>query len=137
MDILCYQVRSVVPSPQPGRPGTWSAPTRHLVLAAYKQDAAKLYALLRRGRSWPKDWRISHPLPAPGATRWGLVLLSLYQLTGGTKATFSQREAREAMKAAEDVQRARRRRRRADARELHASRQPTPRSPLLRHRPDQ
>ncbi|MEV5259873.1 hypothetical protein AB0L02_17670 [Streptomyces anulatus] len=79
-------------------------------------------------RDWPKDWRISHPLPAPDATRWGLVPLSLHQLTG-TKATFSLREAHEVMQALEDVQRARWRRRHADARELHASRQARPTPP--------
>lgn len=67
---------------------------------------------------------------APDATRWGLVPLSLHQLTG-TKATFSLREAHEVMQGLEDVQRARWRRRRADARELHASRhtRPTPPPP--------
>ncbi|MFI2360984.1 hypothetical protein ACH5AG_40845 [Streptomyces anulatus] len=81
-----------------------------------------------RRRIWPKDWRISHPLPAPDATRWGLVPLSLHQLTG-TKATFSLREAHEVMQGLEDVQRARWRRRRADARELHTSRQTSPTPP--------
>ncbi|MFD8955566.1 hypothetical protein ACFXKH_33145 [Streptomyces caelestis] len=81
-----------------------------------------------RRRIWPKDWRISHPRPAPDATRWGLVPLSLHQLTG-TKATFSLREAHEVMQALEDVQRARWRRRRADARELHTSRQTSPTPP--------
>ncbi|WP_406119719.1 hypothetical protein [Streptomyces anulatus] len=81
-----------------------------------------------RRRIWPKDWRISHPLPAPDATRWGLVPLSLHQMTG-TKATFSLREAHEVMQALEDVQRARWRRRRADARDLHSSRQASPNPP--------
>lgn len=79
-------------------------------------------------RDWPNDSRISHPLPAPDATRWGLVPLSLHQLTR-PKATFSLREAHEVMQALEDVQRARWRRRRADARELHASRQAPPTPP--------
>ncbi|WP_228183976.1 hypothetical protein [Streptomyces anulatus] len=79
-------------------------------------------------RDWHKDWRISHPLPAPDATRWGLVPLSLHQLTR-TKATFSLREAHEVMQGLEDVQRARWRRRRADARELHTSRQARPAPP--------
>ncbi|ALC32350.1 hypothetical protein [Streptomyces sp. CFMR 7] len=84
-------------------------------------------------RDWPKDWWISHPVPAADATRWGLVPLSLHQLTS-TKASFSLREAREVMQRLEDVERARWRRRRADARELHASRQappaPAPPSPF-------
>ncbi|MEV7275208.1 hypothetical protein ACIQIG_32910 [Streptomyces bacillaris] len=80
-------------------------------------------------RDWPNDWRISHPVPAPTATRWGLVPLSLHQMTS-TKAAFSLREAREVMQRLEDVERARWRRRRADARELHASRQ-TPPAPAL------
>lgn len=75
-----------------------------------------------RRKVWPNDWRISHPMPAEDATRWGLVPLSLHQMTG-TKATFSLREAREVMQRLEDVQRARWRRRRTDARELHTSRQ--------------
>ncbi|MEU3706993.1 hypothetical protein AB0E82_32405 [Streptomyces anulatus] len=79
-------------------------------------------------RDRPKDWRISHPLPAPDATRWGLAPLSLHQLTR-TKATLSLREAHEVMQALEDVQRARWRRRRTDARELHASRQAPPTPP--------
>ncbi|WP_145503716.1 hypothetical protein [Streptomyces sp. CFMR 7] len=78
-----------------------------------------------RRKVWPYDWRISHPVPAPAATRWGLVPLSLNQLTS-TKAAFSLREAREVMQRLEDVERARWRRRRADARELHASRQAPP-----------
>lgn len=83
-----------------------------------------------RREIWPNDWRISHPAPGPDATRWGLVPLSLHQLTG-TKAAFSLREAREVMQRLEDVQRARWRRRRTDAEELHASRQvpPTPPAP--------
>lgn len=83
-------------------------------------------------RDWPNDWRISHPVPAADATRWGLVPLSLHQMTS-TKAAFSLREAREVMQRLEDVERARWRRRRADARELHASRHapppPRPRRP--------
>ncbi|CAM5236494.1 Competence protein CoiA-like family protein OS=Streptomyces microflavus OX=1919 GN=Smic_83180 PE=4 SV=1 [Streptomyces microflavus] len=54
-----------------------------------------------RRKVWPNDWRISHPLPEPDATRWGLVPLALHQMTG-TKATFSLREAREVMQALED-----------------------------------
>ncbi|MDX2981622.1 hypothetical protein ACTFBT_38260 [Streptomyces microflavus] len=98
-----------------------------------------------RRKVWPNDWRISHPLPEPDATRWGLVPLALHQMTG-TKATFSLREAREVMQALEDVQRARWRRRRADARELHASRQappapaptsgPSPAAPVSPHAPE-
>ncbi|MCF3105354.1 hypothetical protein IPZ58_27720 [Streptomyces roseoverticillatus] len=82
----------------------------------------------RRGH-WHKDWRISHPLPAPDATRWGLVPLSLHQMTG-TKASFSMNEARDLMQRLEDVQRARWRRRRADARELYAARH-APRPPVV------
>ncbi|MCT6782268.1 hypothetical protein LXH09_37230 [Streptomyces sp. CS7] len=85
-----------------------------------------------RRKVWPNDWRISHPVPAPDATRWGLVPLSLHQMTG-TKATFSLREAREVMQRLEDVQRARWRRRRADAQELHASRQTPPAPPVPLH----
>ncbi|MFI5905413.1 hypothetical protein [Streptomyces cyaneofuscatus] len=81
-----------------------------------------------RRKVWPNDWRISHPVPAEDATRWGLVPLSLHQMTG-TKASFSLREAREVMQRLEDVQRARWRRRRADARDLHASRQAPPAPP--------
>ncbi|WP_406245220.1 hypothetical protein [Streptomyces anulatus] len=40
MDILNYQVRAVVPSPQQGGQAP-AAPTRHFVLAADGQDAAK------------------------------------------------------------------------------------------------
>ncbi|MEW9513894.1 hypothetical protein AB0H46_28805, partial [Streptomyces bacillaris] len=89
-----------------------------------------------RRKVWPYDWRISHPVPAPTATRWGLVPMSLHQMTG-TKAVFSLREAREVMQRLEDVERARWRRRRADARELHASRQapPAPAPPLSFQQP--
>ncbi|MER5781255.1 hypothetical protein ABT104_05930 [Streptomyces mobaraensis] len=78
----------------------------------------------RRGH-WHTDWRISHPLPAPDATRWGLAPLSLHQMTS-TKASFSLNEARDLMQRLEDVQRARWRRRRADARELYATNNPLP-----------
>ncbi|MEV1048739.1 hypothetical protein [Streptomyces sp. NPDC049916] len=88
-----------------------------------------------RRKIWPNDWRISHPVPAPDATRWGLVPLSMHQLTG-TKATFSLREAREVMQRLEDVQRARWRSRRTDAQELHASRQAqTPPTPAPQQEP--
>ncbi|MCL6299510.1 hypothetical protein [Streptomyces kronopolitis] len=79
----------------------------------------------RRRKEWHKDWRISHPVPEPDATRWGLVPLALHQMTS-TKATFSLTEARDIMQRLEDVQRARWRRRRADARELHAARHTPP-----------
>ncbi|MFD8715238.1 hypothetical protein ACFV07_32935, partial [Streptomyces anulatus] len=48
--------------------------------------------------------RISHPLPAPDTTRWGLVPLSLHQMTG-TKATFSLREAHRPVRLGERVHR--------------------------------
>lgn len=79
MDIPCYQVRAVVPSPQQGRPGP--RPHRHGIASwPLAQVAAKPYVLLRKW-IWPNDWRISHLLPAPDATRCGLVPLSLHQLT--------------------------------------------------------
>ncbi|MGW2188596.1 hypothetical protein [Streptomyces sp. NPDC001719] len=86
----------------------------------------------RRGH-WHKDWHISHPLPAPDATRWGLAPLSLHQMTS-TKASFSLNEARDLMQRLEDVQRARGRRRRADARELYATRH-TPAPPAVAETP--
>ncbi|WP_331764053.1 SDR family oxidoreductase (plasmid) [Streptomyces anulatus] len=72
MDIPCYQVRAVVPSPQQGRPGP--RPHRHGIASwPPAQVAAKPYVLLRKW-IWPNDWRISHLLPArPDATRCGLV----------------------------------------------------------------
>lgn len=52
MDILCYQVRSVVPSPQPGAARPPAAPARHFVLAADGQIAAKPYVLLCKQKIW-------------------------------------------------------------------------------------
>ncbi|MEV5242591.1 hypothetical protein AB0K89_26315 [Streptomyces cinnamoneus] len=83
----------------------------------------------RRNKEWHRDWRISQPVPAPEANRWGLVPTSLHQLTR-TKAAFSLTEARDTMQRLEDVQQARWRRRRADARELHAARH-APRPPVV------
>ena len=81
-------------------------------------------------RDWRDDWRISHPVPAPDATRWGLVPTSLHQVTR-TRATFQLTEARDVMQRLEDVQRARWRSRRRAAGELHAARHtpPAPRPP--------
>jgi hypothetical protein len=83
-----------------------------------------------RRRYWRYDWRISHPVPAPDATRWGLVPLALHQLTH-TRATFDLAEARDIMQRLHDVERARWRARRTAARDLHAARHspPTPASP--------
>ncbi|WP_367139001.1 MULTISPECIES: hypothetical protein [Streptomyces] len=88
----------------------------------------------RRGH-WHKDWRISHPLLAPDATRWGLAPLSLHQMTS-TKASFSLNEARDLMQRLEDVQHARWRRRRADARELYATNNPPPAPAAVLETPD-
>ncbi|MGX1975846.1 hypothetical protein [Streptomyces kronopolitis] len=63
----------------------------------------------RRHKEWHKDWRISHPIPTPDAGRWGLVPLSLHQMTSA-KASFSLTEARDIMQPPENVQRARWRR---------------------------
>ncbi|WP_367140621.1 MULTISPECIES: hypothetical protein [Streptomyces] len=75
----------------------------------------------RRKKQWHQDWSISQPVPAPHATRWGLVPASLHQLTRAT-AAFTLTEPRDIMQRLEDVQRARWRTRRADARELYAAR---------------
>ncbi|MFI8200770.1 hypothetical protein ACIF6K_30345 [Streptomyces sp. NPDC085942] len=45
-------------------------------------------------RGWPNDWRISHPVPAPDATRWGLVPLSLHQMTGGRRCSACAKRVR-------------------------------------------
>ncbi|MFI1169149.1 hypothetical protein ACH4UM_37720 [Streptomyces sp. NPDC020801] len=85
----------------------------------------------RRTKNWRRDWRISHPIPDPAATRWGLVATSL-NLIGATKATFDLSESRDLMQRLADVQKARWRRRHADARELYAARHapPPPAVPL-------
>ncbi|UPT46658.1 hypothetical protein, partial [Streptomyces sp. WAC00303] len=62
------------------------------------QDAAKPYVLLRRGTIWPKDWQ---PPAAPRMPPGGVWYCCRCTRTGGTKATFSQRDAREAMNAFE------------------------------------
>lgn len=86
----------------------------------------------RRNKNWQRDWRISHPVPDPDATRWGLVPTSLNLITGA-KATFDLAEAHARMQRLADVQKARWRRRHADARELYSARHapPPPAIPIL------
>lgn len=84
----------------------------------------------RGEKNWQADWRISHPHPAPDASRWGLIPVSLHRVTT-TKTGFDLTEAQETMQLLEH---ARWHRRRADARELHAQRQ-QPRPDHPRHTP--
>ncbi|MEU8140138.1 hypothetical protein [Streptodolium elevatio] len=86
------------------------------------------FADWRAAKQWHRDWRISHPLPDSDATRWGLVTVTLNQLTA-TKTTFDLRPAHDTMQRLAHVERARWNRRRADARELHAQRHTPPDAP--------
>ncbi|MFJ5680780.1 hypothetical protein [Streptomyces sp. NPDC093097] len=64
----------------------------------------------RRGEDWKgeaaryrQDWAISHPIPAPDATWWGLVPIGLTSLRG-TKVAFHPRDAYDVMERLEAAQ---------------------------------
>ncbi|MGW2865603.1 hypothetical protein [Streptomyces sp. NPDC001205] len=76
------------------------------------------------------DWRISHPVPAPGAQWWGLVPIGLSSLRGG-RVAFHPADAHDVMERLERSQSARwnasRRRAREQYQNLH---RPTPPPPV-------
>ncbi|WP_158715125.1 hypothetical protein [Kitasatospora phosalacinea] len=75
---------------------------------------------------WHRDWRISHPVPAPDATRWGLAPVTFDELTR-TRGVFSLATANDLMNRLEQSQRGRWRSRRSQAAALYQERhRPTP-----------
>lgn len=54
-------------------------------------------------RNWRHDWWISHPVPAPDATRWGLAPTTFDELTR-TRGVFTLTAARDLMRTLERVQ---------------------------------
>jgi hypothetical protein len=67
--------------------------------------------------SWQRDWTISHPCPADGATWWGLVPQPLLAL--GKQPDFRPAAAHATMSALERAEHGRERHRRRRAREHH------------------
>lgn len=86
----------------------------------------------RKDKQWHRDWRISHPLPARDADRWGLVPTTLHRLTNDTR-TFDPTGVHDLMQRLADVEHARWRRRRNDARQLHTERHTAPPAPTPPH----
>ncbi|MEV5085231.1 hypothetical protein AB0K74_43030 [Streptomyces sp. NPDC056159] len=79
--------------------------------------------------SWKRDWAISHPRPADGATWWGLVPQPL--LTFGRQPAFRPAAAHATMSALERAEHGRERHRRRRAREHAQQRTQTTPTQLL------
>lgn len=79
--------------------------------------------------SWKRDWTISHPRPANGATWWGLVLQPLLAL--GKQPDFRPAAAHATMSALERAEHGRERHRRRRAREHAQQRTQTTPTQLL------
>lgn len=90
-------------------------------------------------RNWRHDWRISHPVPAPDASRWGLAPTSFDELTR-TRGVFTLTAVRELMRTLERVQTGRWNARRRAAAALYQDRHqlplPTAVIPVLTPRPE-